>query len=577
MRCNPPYMIPVLAEPMSLPNAAWSTEPINVKESLDETAHELEPLINKQLEASAKSAPTDQNPLQAKVQQQKIPPVFTSITYIKIRSNIISSIRRYALIALILVLISGLLVYYVTHRTPALQSTNISSGGNSISTSPFGQNYTVRVPGGCNASDKDWWSTGAYFKTLDTPTATAVKTNTPPKETSTPHVVQDDSTMPTCQQDGLLVQHNKYYGSFGEVFFQGNGNETLPQHFSTQITATALNPSDAATFTLGVRQQLSGQENYDRGYGNDMLNIGTDGSWETVRINDVTDQVDTTFTKGFIKPSQTFTLGAEVDGSRITFSINGQKLIPIVDTKYPHGYSIGFGLGDSNATSPTRALYSNFSYEPLPNTNLTLSGTVATATTQANLNMYTPYMATKPGFDCDQGAGQWKPVTKDQNYATTSCQSNGLALSQDASAPFTGYESFYGLDGNLPTNYHVQVQIDISGLGSGCAGIMTRADTRAAGYNFEVCSYGFWQLLRYDSNGGEGHKLAEGSVNPQNSYLMVATSQGDTQSLSLDGLTITTIHDSALSTTDHIDLTMYAGQGTAGTAIFSSFVFTPIP
>src|SRR5215472_1769783 len=29
IRSNPQYMIPVLAEPMSLPNAAWSTEAIN--------------------------------------------------------------------------------------------------------------------------------------------------------------------------------------------------------------------------------------------------------------------------------------------------------------------------------------------------------------------------------------------------------------------------------------------------------------------------------------------------------------------------------------------------------------------
>jgi hypothetical protein len=31
-----------------------------------------------------------------------------------------------------------------------------------------------------------------------------------------------------------------------------------------------------------------------------------------------------------------------------------------------------------------------------------------------------------------------------------------------------------------------------------------------------------------------------------------------------------------LRSTDHIELTMFAGQQTAGTALFSNFVFTPL-
>jgi DNA-binding CsgD family transcriptional regulator len=46
MRCNPHYMIPVLAEPMPLPSASWALEPISIKESLVETAQELETLIS---------------------------------------------------------------------------------------------------------------------------------------------------------------------------------------------------------------------------------------------------------------------------------------------------------------------------------------------------------------------------------------------------------------------------------------------------------------------------------------------------------------------------------------------------
>ena len=295
-----------------------------------------------------------------------------------------------------------------------------------------------------------------------------------------------------------------------------------------------------------------------------------------MRTNDVTDQEDTTFTRGYVKPSQKLTLGAEVDGPRITFSINGQTVTTIVDTTYPDGYSIRFGLSDAGATNPPGALYSNFSYKPQPDSNLTKPAIVATATAQANQNMHAPYTETIPGFGCDRGPGQWEPVTKENNYATANCQPDGLAVSQDASAQYIGNVPFYGLDGNLSTNYSVQVQIDTSQLNNSCAGLMTRTDTRAASYNFVICANGYWRIQRYGSDGGKGDQLAEGFVDPRTSYTMVATSQGDTQSLSLDGTTVTTMHDSTLQTTDHIALTINAGLGTAGTAIFSNFVFTPI-
>jgi hypothetical protein len=578
MRSNPPYMIPVLAEPMPLPSAAWSTEAVNVKDPLSETVEELKVLIHKQLQISSEGAHKDQEQqTKNNFRRHQASPIFRSITYNNPRMRVSPVRRRYVAIGLLLILISGIGFYYATRNMPALPSTNILSGGGPIPHSVFGQSYTVTVPGGCNVADKDWWSVGSHFKTLGTPTPTSVNTKTSPKETPTPYVVMDNSTMIKCRQDGLYVQRtDNHYDYYSEVFFQGNGNEALPQHFSTQVTATALNPSNAATFSFGVRQQLNG-DGYDRGYGNDDLDVSVNGNWRTMRINDVTDQKDTTFTSGYVTPSSEVTLGAEVDGPRITFSINGKTVTTLVDTTYPHGYSIRFGLTDGEAKSPPSALYSNFSYKPLANTNLTQRVAVATATAQASQNMHTPYTATIPGFGCDQGQGQWGPVTKDNNHITANCQSNGLAVSQNPSSPYAGYVSFYGVDGNLPTNYQIQVHIDTSELADdGCAGLMTRMD-QAAGYNFVVCPNGYWNIQRYDNTDRKWHKLAEDFVNAQTSYTMLATSQGDAQTLALDGNTLTTVHDSTLRTTDHIRLTMFAGQDTAGTAIFSKFIFTPLP
>jgi hypothetical protein len=574
MRSNPRCMIPVLAEPMALPAGAWSTEVLLLKEPLSETVHELELLINKQLLIAAKDTRKDQKP-QTKndFRQPKAPPTLRTINYNKARRRL-SSISKYALIGFILVLLAGLLYYALGNHSPSVQAVNTQLTGSNRTISAFSQSDTVSAPGaGCNRNNSNWWQVGAYYKTLGTPTITAGKT---PKETPTPHIVIDSATVAICQQHGLYLQHTNHYDAFSEIFFQDDAQQALPQHFSTQVTATALNPSSAATFVLGVRNQDTSASTDDSGYGDDTLEIGVDGSWRTLRINNVTDQEDITFTKGYIKPTHTMILGAEVDGPRITFLINGQKVTTIVDTTFPRGYAIGFGMSDSGAKSSPSSLYSNFSYQPLPDTTLTTQSAVATATVQANNNLHTAYTAAIPGPGCDRGLGQWQPVTKNDNDATASCQPHGLAISQDATAQYNGYASFYGLDGNLSTNYKVKVQIDTSHLGNGCAGLSTRTDTQSAAYSFTVCTDGHWQIQRYASNGGDGYLLAEGDVNAQRVYTLIATSNQNVQSLSLDGVIVSTVHDATLRTTDHIELTMYSGQNAAGTALFSNFVFTPL-
>jgi hypothetical protein len=571
-------MIPVMAEPMALPAGAWSTEAVNIKEPVSETAQELATLINQQLQITAKDALKDQKLHTKKDVRRKASSIAFPTTNHNSSGRRIMSLGRYAPIGFLLILFAGVLVYYAWGKHPiASQGTNTQPLASNLVVSAFQQSYKVSVPGpGCNTNHNDWWSVGNRYKALGTPTATAKNTNSAPKETPTPYVVMDNSTVAACQQHGLYVQHTDHYDAFAEIFFGDDTQEALPQHFSTQITETALNPSAAATFLLGVRHQNSEVNSEDSGYGDDTLEIGVDGSWQTARTNNVTDQEDTIFTRGYSKPAQTMILGAEVDGPRITFSVNGQQVTTIVDTTYPSGYSIGFGLSDSDAKSAPSALYSNFSYQPLINTQLTKQAAVATATAQANANLHAPYTAVVPGPGCDQGPGQWQPVTKDKNYATASCQANGLAVSQDASTQYNGYVSFYGLDGNLPTDYSIKVQIDTSQISDGCAGIMTRTDRQAAGYSFMVCSNGYWSILRYDSAGGQGHQLAEGYVDQQTSYTMVATSNGDAQSLALDDVTVSTVHDATLQTTNNIELIMYAGQNTAGTALFSNFVFTPL-
>lgn len=487
----------------------------------------------------------------------------------------------YILIGVILVLLAGLPVYYALHKQstsklivdPAVAKyLNKESTGSNSGTLLFKQGDTVSVPGPyCNTNDPTWWGVGNHYKAVPTPTATTGQTNSSLNATPTPQLIADNSTVATCQAHGLYVQHINHSDSFAEVFFQGDLQKALSPHFTTQITATALNPSSEAAFELGVRHQNWNGNSRDSGYGDDLLIVGVDGYWRTHRVNDVTDQYDAPFTRGYVKPADTMTLGAEVDGPRITFSINDQKITTIVDTTFPHGYAIGFGLSDSGARSSPTALYSNFSYQPLPDTTLASQSAVATATVQANQDLHVAYTAAVPGFGCGHGRGQWQPV----RYATSRCQRDGLAISQNPNMPYSGATTFYGLDGTLPANYTVKVQIDTSQLNDdGCAGLSIHTDTHITGYAFDVCANGYWSLEHYSSS-GQGRKVADGFVNPQAPYTLMATIRHNIQSFSLDGVTVSTIHDASLSTTDRIALTMYAGKSAAGTVLFSNFAFTP--
>ncbi len=78
-------------------------------------------------------------------------------------------------------------------------------------------------------------------------------------------------------------------------------------------------------------------------------------------------------------------------------------------------------------------------------------------------------------------------------------------------------------------------------------------------------------------NNGNAHQLAQGQVAQRSTYNMEATSNGPIQSLSLDGAQVASVSDKTYTTTDHIELILSLPQGSAGTAVFSNFVFMPLP
>lgn len=135
--------------------------------------------------------------------------------------------------------------------------------------------------------------------------------------------------------------------------------------------------------------------------------------------------------------------------------------------------------------------------------------------------------------------------------------------------------NFYGLNGHFPTNYKVSATIDVSKAQEGCAGLSARQGTKGNFLAFVICPDGYWAII-LDTTSFK--TLADGSIQANNSYSLTASSVGDQQSLIINGTIVKTVTDGTLTITDHLSLFVGIYNSTNNvTALFSNFVFTPLP
>lgn len=568
MRRNPRFMIPVLEEPMALPRAAWATEPFYITDSPAQSAKALVTFIRHHLQI------VSERELAVVTQRSTIHPWLReyepfeppAIVQKPQRRNLSRFLRLCWPLAFLLCV--SFLTYYFLQLSSLSSSKADTQSANKTSTW-LDHPYAAAVPGAnCDGGPADWEVPG-YYKGFVTPTATAGGRTA----SATPQVIIDKSVTTTCQKDGLLLTHMNHYAAFATLLFTSKGLP-LPDHFKTQITATSVNVSAAAVFQLGVRDQSgSDMSNTNTGYGNDAIQVGVDGSWQVVRYNNTTDAVDIRLARGFVKPAKSYTLTAESNGSLMTFSINNQLVSMIIDPMYAKSYGVSFGLSDAGAKTPPSALFSHFVYEPLAATQQLVSRNKATGTAEAIHGTLSPYLAATPGFDCDHGKGQWQPLPE---HVTLQCLSSGLAVSQSSSENDVGGVPFYWLDGNFPTNYNVQTQIDLKNAHTGRAGLTLRTDAQDAGNAFFVGSDGKWSIVSSD-DAGKSHQVATGHTVPHTIYTMEIVADSMTQRFLLNGVLIHAIQDVPVTMTDHIELSLLPGvHSPSRTTIFSDFLFTPL-
>lgn len=555
MRAKPDCLIPVLAETMELPRGPWTQAAISLVDAPEQAEQELIQALRDYLAAR----PLPETGGQGSSGQ------FTLSDINRLTRRRRRSARP--LITTILVLLifglGGLLGYRYYTGQPGKSAAATNQPGKStttpvnLPTSAPHVTYSATTPGpDCDRGIGQWDKGEHYIKTVDN------------KKVE----VFDKYTTLQCQSDGMLVTRSGDYDVYSELFFEGPGVEgSIARHYFAQVDAT-ITAGDAQA-SLAMDAHIQGNN-----YGRYNFDINTLGHWEASIGSTVDGSSINRLAIGFLpKAAKTYTLAMEVNGPLMSFWIDGTRVTTVIDTTYSGDDSIAFGMSDWSAKTPISALFSHFKYEELPLGSQATPSVLATATTQTQNSLHTLYSARVPGYNCDKGAGQWQPLADSNNPGKLHCLSSGMQLTVPASSKLIAEEDYYGLDGHFPQNYRISAQIDVSAANRSCAGLSTRLSpgNSHGAYAFVICPDGSWEIAlvtdKYKS-------LAQGWVGAQNAYTITAVSNGSAQTLYINGQLIKTVHDSHLQSTDRIGLDVGLYQsGQQASAIFSDFVFTPLP
>lgn len=359
----------------------------------------------------------------------------------------------------------------------------------------------------------------------------------------------------TCQSDGALMAATVVNPS-GEFFY--DGPLSLGQRYTAGVTAAFVSGGGFTSAGLEVHRQAK--------QGGQIFSVYSNGQWK-VNEYDTSGNFTRRLAIGFLaNPGASHTLSIAVNGSAMTFSIDGKVVDTVISALYASSSSIGFVINDiSSDTQPPSVKFSAFALNLQG--NATQSATVAPA--------QGAYSASVPGFGCDTGGAQWSPNTVfNDSHTTVNCGASGFVIGQDATAPNATGIRFYGADGNLPKNYTVKATINVSQLNGGCAGFAARRQDAGGGYDFLVCDDGSWSISLVSSSGNVT-TLQSGNATLKGSYIVAATVSDATLTLALNGASVGSASDSTYGTSDFVTLLMFAGQNVAGQATYSDFTFTP--
>lgn len=276
------------------------------------------------------------------------------------------------------------------------------------------------------------------------------------------------------------------------------------------------------------------------------------GSWAVDRF---TGAAFLPLAAGAIAPADRYSLTVTADGTDQRLAIGGEQVATVADPSYQGTQSLALGVSNL-AGQPGQATISDFAYRPLGQT----------ATTAATGS----YFAARPGPGCDRGAAQWAVLDPPQTQV--GCQAAGTLLA----APVGGRADlgFTPPDGTFPADYRVSVTAALPRRPGRCVLIGLRM-TGVNGYRDGVCSNGGWFIDVADEPASS--TLAHGAVAPAARYTLTATTDGDEQTLTVNGVTVARVRNGAVTTTAYLLIEAAGLVPDPGSAVLSDFRFTPLP
>jgi hypothetical protein len=152
------------------------------------------------------------------------------------------------------------------------------------------------------------------------------------------------------------------------------------------------------------------------------------------------------------------------------------------------------------------------------------------------------------------------------------CQAAGTALAVSAQGP--GELGFTPPGGIFPADYSVSVRATLRQLPGGCVVVGVRA-VGVNGFRDAICADGDWSMDEID--GSVQPVLVHGAVARAGSYTLKSTTDGDEQSLAVNGITVARVRNSSLATTAYVLIAVYDLGSRAGSTVLSDFAFTPLP
>jgi hypothetical protein len=573
VRARPPILIPVLSEPMPLPEGPWTEAPIEMRQPPREIARQIIEVIEDVAPPRASgpryrpddsygpgssrgssrmsSQPRLETPSRPYDSLSRMDALDGSSAYMPLRPDATNKRgaqgRRKSRIstggiAIISMIVAAVLATggYFGYRY--LQSRG--GLGGDPSTSP----YSASTPGnGCDHGGATWVNSADTKFTF------------------------------TCQSGGLLVTQNGDYDLISGVGYQGGGNSLSPS-YHVQVDAAIQSQDLTDTVGINVHQTKTPQNVLS---GGQLFAVQSSGFWSVTRLNSDGSTGQRLADGVLAQPATKLTLAVDVRGAVMTFSANGQVVTTITDATYLKTDAIALVVSNHatlptivTGTNPVSAVFSHFSFAPITSGIISPSAAAATATAQASANLRAPYKATKPGPGCDTGKGQWAGPTFFGDAATASC-AGGLHLSIPSSSKNSvGRAGFFWLDGNFPADYSVSVQATLNQINAGSVLISLRVTTDGR-YLFSLNAQGQWEIRSADGSNNYS-TIDQGVAAVGASVVITATVKGTSLTLALNGKQVASDTDSSETDTSYISLGIVGVSGQSSAATFSNFTFTPL-